>query len=860
VTLFRLFIVRRLLQERGRLAATLAGIALGIGVILAIRMANVSSLQGFRSAVDMTSGRTSLEITTPGSSIDERRLLTLAWLEEYGAVSPVVQGDWVAACGSCRGESLTVLGIDILRDRTFRDYRLVSVSSGRDPGSAQEFLRLLLDPHSVILTEKFARRHRLSCGQPLDVIVGDRVDSFVIRGLLKDEGPARAVDGNFAVMDIAAAQMAFRSIGRLTRIDLRLFEGISVEQAERAIASRLPSGLEAGRPARRGAQIEKMISAFQFNLQALSYIALLVGLFLIYNTVSISVLTRREEIGTLRALGTPRRTVLGLFLLEALLLAAAGCAAGLGFARFLAIGAVQLTAATVKTIYLGLVSAPPAVSADDVALAFAIGIPLALAAAAVPALEASRIAPTAAMRGSDRIETRFRLKLRTVLAPGLLFATGAWLATLGPVHGLPIFGFFSALAIMFGGASLTPVVLFILGRAGARPLGRLFKLQGRLALANLAGSIPRLGISVAALALSLSMMVAIAVMVGSFRATVGYWVGQMLQADLYISPVARSDALSSPGLSTEVESIAARQPSALAVDRFTRLEIPYGGAEVMLAASDFAVRMKYGSLAFKSPADGRAAMLGAIARDAVVVSESFALKYGKGVGDEVELPTPTGPAHFQVAAVFYDYTNDRGTVMMDRSVFARHYGDQPPANVSVYLRPGTDADTVRAAILSEAGNRHRLSVSTNPMLRREILAIFDSTFSITTALELIATVVALLGVAATLVTLNLERRHELTLLRLLGAERGQVRGIIVLEAVLIGFVALGIGLAVGMALSFLLIYVINVQSFGWTIQFHVPARDLVQMSILVLIATALSGFYPARRACALQLVERFADE
>jgi putative ABC transport system permease protein len=203
--------------------------------------------------------------------------------------------------------------------------------------------------------------------------------------------------------------------------------------------------------------------------------------------------------------------------------------------------------------------------------------------------------------------------------------------------------------------------------------------------------------------------------------------------------------------------------------------------------------------------------------------------------------------------VYYDYSSDRGVVVMDRGTFRKYFGELSPSGVAAYLKPGADPEQVRGEMIAMLDEGHRAFIFSNRTLRNEIMVVFDSTFAITYALELIAIAVAMLGVAGTLLTLVLERRRELSLLRLTGADRRQVRRMVIIEAALIGAVSQGIGLAVGLALSLVLIYVINLQSFGWTIQFHLPYAFLIQASIAVVIATSIAGIYPARRAAQLVL-------
>jgi putative ABC transport system permease protein len=869
MTLFRHFILRPLAGDKVRTATTVIGVALGIAVVIAIQLTNASSIRGFETALETVAGRTAVEIIGSGTGIDESRVSELAWLREFGIISPVIEGSAALVTGEVRSlnsrrqmEAVKVLGIDILRDQPFRDYRLLELQQRSESGgfsrrhddyTTQQFLEILTNERSVVITEKLATRRGYAIGGELRLMIGDRVTPFVVRGLLRNEGPARVLDGNFILMDIAAAQLAFDRLGRVDRLDVLLPAGADLQQSLDAIAARLPEGLSAQRPARRGEQVETMLAAFHANLTALSWIALIVGLFLVYNTVTISVVARRQEIGTLRALGLTRGRVLLLFLGEAAALAVAGIALGLGLARLLADAALTLTSRTVSTLYIAAVAAPPEMNGGHVWTAMAIGLPLSLAAAAVPALEASRVPPTAAMRGHDTLEMRTHLRPAALVLPVVFLVIACALAQLPPIGRRPVFAYASSFALVIGAALLVPAIMFGLAKIGRLALRRRLGVEGLLAHANLTSAIPRLSISVAALAVSLSMMVAIAVMIGSFRDTVVYWVGQTLRADLFIGPGIRPTVGSEQTISEDVIATLSRHPDVAALDRFRNLDLVYEGNLAVLGAGSFDVVLQQGSLLFKSPADARDRLRAAIGRDEVIVSEPFSMRYGKGDGDVIDVPTPHGPRPFRIAAVYYDYASDRGVVVMDHATFARHFGELPPSGVAAYLRDGADPERVRAELLDMLDDGHRAFIYSNRTLRTEILNVFDSTFAITYALELIAIAVAMLGVAGTLLTLVLERRRELSLLRLTGADRRQVRRMVIIEAALIGGVSQGIGLAVGLALSAVLIYVINVQSFGWTIQFHLPAAFLIQASIAVVIATSIAGIYPARRAAQLVL-------
>ncbi len=344
--LFKQFILRALIREKLRSVITVLGISLGVGVAIAIRIANAGALESFRAATDSVAGETSIQITGSAGRFDEMLLADLGWLRSYGQVSPVITGfAMIELPGSASpseveaeampGPYLQVLGVDVLRERGLRNYKLLRVGENGAEPDVRQLLMLLVDPESIVLTEQFAQRHQISIGSRITLLIGDSRRQFIVRGLLLNEGPARALQGNFALLDIAAAQLAFNRIGLLDRIDVKLNERSELGAIETEIRNKLSDRLTVLRPEAGYDQVEKMIAAFQFNLSALGSIALLVGLFLIYNTVSISVITRREEVGALRAVGASRPIILGLFLGEALLLSVVGTFLGLGFGRLL---------------------------------------------------------------------------------------------------------------------------------------------------------------------------------------------------------------------------------------------------------------------------------------------------------------------------------------------------------------------------------------------------------------------------------------------------------------------------------------------------------------------------------------------
>lgn len=877
--LFSQFILRALLREKVRTAIAVLGIALGVAVMIAVRMANRSVTDSFRAGVDAVSGQAALRILGTAGRFDEQRLAGLNWLADFGTVSPVVESyarlvppghSGPTLDRRDRGELFRVLGVDALADSPIRHYRLLKTNRDDREPSPHELMQLLVDPQVLVITERFSRRSGLQIGQAIRLSFGSRQQNFRVGGLLRDEGPARALDGNFILMDIAAAQEAMQKLGQMDYVDIKLRPGLDVDQAALAVRRRLPEGLTVEPPGARFERAETMIAAFHFNLAALSGIALLVGLFLIYNTVTVSVASRREEIGMLQAVGASRRMVVSLFLAEAAVIAAIGSVLGLALGSWLAGSAVLATATTVETFYIAEVARTSAralsPTVGEIALAVGVTIPLALIAAAVPAAWAAGVRPVEVIFGAGRLMRGVRPPRRLLAWASLLLATGWLLTRAGPVNGRPLFGFAAQLLLTLGGSLMVPAALWLACRViRGRLAWRLpvMWIPGYLAAANLQGAVSRVSISVAALAVSLGMMVAVAVMVGSFRDTVVYWLNTTLRADLFVRPAMLASSVMEARMDASAIARIRRDPDVATTGWFTSRQIPYGQYDVRLAASDVTTILDQRVLEFKSPGDARQAAHRTIGSDEVLVSESFSLRFGKQPGDMLELPTPDGNRRFRVAAVYYDYASNQGTVLLDGQTFRRHFRDDPgasPTNLSIYVRPGADPETVRTRLAREVGADQDLYFATADNVRREAMRVFDSTFTITYALELIAIVIAGLGVVSTLITLIYERQRDIALLSLVGATPRQVRHMVVVEAVLVGGVSQLVGLFIGLLLALVLIYVINVQSFGWTIQFHLPLGFLLQSTLAILAASGLCGLYPASRAANIHALDIVREE
>jgi putative ABC transport system permease protein len=687
------------------------------------------------------------------------------------------------------------------------------------------------------------------------LLINDQVREFTVRGVYPDSNGSECA----IVMDLAAAQRTLNRFGRVDRILLKTPEVPGLEQWQQRVRAALPAGVEVRSQGMGTNENRRMLAAFRWNLRLLSYIALIVGAFLIYNTISVSVVRRRPETGIVRALGASRRAVLVAFLGEAAFFGLAGAALGLPVGRAMASGAVKLMAATVESLYVSSRPGPVELSAWSVLLAFVIGIGVAIVSALSPAREASLVSPVEAMARGRRESTARVHKSRDLWLALVLGILAAAATRVPAIEGKPVFGYLAAVLLVVASALAIPAFTDAFISLFSRWLGKTLGVEALLAAQSLSASLRRTSVLVGALSTAIAMMTSVGIMVGSFRETVLIWMNDRLPADLYLRPAGEPAPDRHPTVSLELADKISQLPGIAGVDRLRAYEISYDGMPATLASVDLsALRSDHQSKFFSGRPTEH--VLSQIRNaDAVVVSEPFTYKHHVRAGDSITLALGTTRPSFRIVDVYYDYGSERGSILMDRQTMLRYLPDPAPSNLAIYVAPHASAETVREEI-TEASAGYRVLLFSNRDLRIEAIRIFDRTFAITYALEAVAVIVAVMGIAGALLALVIDRRREFGLLRFLGAAAGQVRRQILVEAGLLGLLANFAGLALGFALSLILIYVINKQSFGWTIRFHWPVAVLPGAIGVVYVATVLAGLYPAQVAVRLDPIEAVHEE
>ena len=807
---------------------TVLAVALGIASVLGIQIINRSALGAFRGGMRAVSGDADLSIVPRLSSLPES-LYTVA-LADPAVVQAWPVAEITAALQDRERYYLDIIGVDVF----------TPVESAPWSEASADVSRALADSGWAAITPGLAAEIGLAKGDTFGVSAGTRRARLTVGAIIDIQRVVPLASRKLVVMDIAQAQALLGTRGVLTGIDLRLAKGAD----PRAVATRLQAAIgpaaDVLTPAQREQRAEGLLSAFRLNLTALSLISLVVGFFLVHSATQAALVRRRTEFGILRATGATRTQVLGLILAEVSVLGMAGIAIGLPAGYLAARANIDVVSATISNLYL-----LKEIERLDVPLGLwlvsaAIGLLGAFIGAIGPALDLAR-ADVAELLAPIVVHERTSASARPLFITAVLVLalTALWYRTVGQAW-QPA-GFVLAIAVLLAIPFATPLLLQALARAWrVRSFGFGYSMR------SLGTRLQTASFAVASLGIAVAMLVGITIMVGSFRRTVTSWAGQTLRADIYVtSPSWRGAGAEGTIDSVTVAALLAH-PGVLYADRLRGFQGLAEGRRIGVAGVDFGIPAGEARFPLYAGDPARAFQL---VRDsgAVIITEPLSRKVHRGVGDSIALATPTGERRFRIAGVSYDYSSESGAVAMDLRTMTNAYGPGPINSVALYLPPGTDPERVIDALRARFAGVP-LNLRSNRSLRREVIRIFDQTFAVTRLLQLLALMVAAGGITLTLLILGRERRAELALYRALGAHRRQVFRFFVGKGAGIGVLGLVIGMAAGLVLAWILIFVINRAYFGWTIRVAWPWGQLAAGALTILAAAMLASVYPALRA------------
>jgi len=817
-----------------RAAVTMLALALGVALCSAVYLVNAGALEEFGQAARKLVGDADLVVRGARAGFPEALYGEIATLPGIDLADPMLELD-AAVAGV--PSTLHIIGLDPFRASSIQPALLGEF--GRD-------MRAMLDRDGIFLSVAAAAQLQRGVGDHLDVIVGARTRALRVLGILSES----SYPGRLGVMDIAQAQWTFDRLGILNRIDLRLLPDAHLALVQRELARLLPAGVAAVVPQVERDRAVNVTRAYRVNLNMLALVSLLTGAFLVFSTQSLSVLRRRSSLALLRALGLKRGELERMLLAEGLVLGFIGSCVGVAIGQAIAHLLLYLFAGDVGNGQLAVHGAE--LRAQPFAwLAFIlIGTAVAGLGAWIPAREAAARAPARALKAGDAESGLARVRTAP-LALGLI-ALGALLAFLPSVGGLPIFGYAAIAALLFGAVLLVPAtasrLLAHAPRTGKLPLD--------VAVAQLQGSVGQSTISLAAIIVSFSLMIAMAIMVYSFRESFEHWLEHILPADIQLRMAEASDTAylgipeqalvrTTPGV--ERAEFRRSQSISLAADR----------AQVVLIARDIDLARAPDELSLVRSL-GRGSRTAAL--EPLWVSEAMVDQYGARLGSRFELPLGGRRVPFQVVGVFRDYGRSTGSVVIDRGVYEAVSRDPTATDASLWLGPGADAAAVIERIRARLPSRDSVELRTTGDVRELSLRIFDRAFAVTYVLEAIAVLIGLVAVSFAASSTTLARRGEFGMLRHLGLLRRQVLVMLASEGVVMSLVGVLYGLVLGGCLSLVLVYVVNRQSFSWSVDLAIPWTEVAAFSSILVIAAAVTATLSGRTAMSVDAIRAVRED
>jgi putative ABC transport system permease protein len=819
--------LRYITSHRVQGALSILGVALGVAVVFSIDLVTQSSRTAFRLSTEAVTGRATHHVIGGSGGITEAAYRHLRVDLGFRASAPLVEG--YVAVDAMAGRALQLVGVDPFAEAPFRAH--LGALTGVDLGA------FILSP-AVYMPDGLCDEFGIVVGDTIEIRTPTRRTTVTLIGRIDTESRASRGLENVILADISTAQEVLGQNGRLSRIDLILPTDNNIPQRLRQA---LPAGTDVIESALRTNQVEKMTSAFSRNLFSLSLLALVVGMFLIYNTMTFSVVQRRALIGDLRTLGVTRREIFSLVLSEAAAIGAIGTLLGLLLGFALSRVLLDMVTRTINDLYFVLSVSEVYISPAVLTKAVAMGLGATVLSASIPARDATHTAPSFVQNRSVS-ESRARDLIPRLSVAGLaLLVIGAVMLWAPVRHHLV--SYLGLPPLIAGFALLTPGALVLAVASLPSILKRAMGFLGRMAIRAIVSQLSRASVAIAALAIAVGTTVGVTTMVGSFRQSVVQWLEVTLDAGLYVSPPtlvsSRNDDTLDPALVQALTTI----DGVTGANYIRSMLVETGRGIANLAAieqtprSEQRFRFIEGEAveAWKRLKEGQA----------IVVSEPYAYRYKVDVGDSVILLTADGYRAFGVVGVYRDCASDIGTVLLDRAVYRRHWHDDAVSGVGLFLDDSSRADDVRSRIHELAGSTAGVVLRSNQDLRELSIEVFDRTFAITNVLRMLTVVVAFVGVLSALMALQLERAREFGVLRALGLTPGQLWRLVTLQTGVMGFLAGIIALPFGLILAAVLTLVINKRSFGWTLELQLSPEVFVQAVLLAVVAALLAGVYPS---------------
>lgn len=841
------------------------GIALGVSVFVGVRALNETTLKGFQAVFSAASQDADLIVEGSRNGLDQSLVQKVSQNPSVESAAPIlVNYARPTNTSDTKEQKLSsrrylILGLDLLSKNTSQAYGLDK--EDKKTVHIPNPLIFAMNPQAILVSQSFSQRESLKAGQKLSFFTSAGQRQFVIAGTYQENQLSKGLGGDVMIMNLKSAQIMFSRQGKVDRIALHLKNNYPPKQAKKSLEEYLGPAVNVSIPGQNNERASKMLGSMQVGLTMASLLALLIGQFLIYNTMTTAIIRRRPEIGILRAIGSTRKQLALLWFAEALayglLGAILGVGAGLGVAQL----SLGFFSENISNLYEAIDLRSLHFSRSTIVLGILSG-PFATALAAIlPIREALRISPVDAAR-VDRPPQNPQQTVTRLLFAGMALLTVTMLTNAVIESAGLYLGAALQLGLTLGFALCAPWGIVKL-TVFARPfIGWILGPSGYLAGDNIVKSPIRSGITVAALMVAVGGVLSISALVFSLKSTISTWLDNVLTGDYYISASSPLGGQNGTLIDRSFQREILKYPE---VDTSIPMRFTFENVDnkpallIVMPGNDFGRRAKVPIVAGNLDQARKTLISG----ESVVVSQNFARIRQKKLGDPISVSTANGSREFTISLICVDYSSEHGTLFFDRSVYDQEFKDTRVNTFNVFLKKATSAQRRKAIaeeLRSEFGAKYDLFVLENSAFRGSILKTVEDSFMVTYAMELVAICIALLGIVNTLFAAVLERTREIGVLRALGANRRHIRLAVVSEAFLIGALAGGFGVVAGYVLGYVMVTTITSGAFGWLLPFHWPWTASLLCALGAAFLSGISGLIPAERAATVDIVEALSYE
>ncbi|MFN0205055.1 MAG: FtsX-like permease family protein [Planctomycetota bacterium] len=817
-----------------RFIITVLGVATGVASILATMTATRAAVSSLSEGIEEVAGRARLEITQSGG-MQESFLSKLRPLARDAVIAPVVEE---FAMVPKLKDTIRVLGVDF-----FIDTQIRSFGAELKGNFSEEILNQALRGEGALVPERLAKELDISIGQKLTILSRSKPVDVAVLGLLRPSKLTSAWNRTI-LTDINYAQEIFGKNGRVDRIDLLPRGKLTTAQLQQNAKGYLEPGMRLEEPRTRGEQAANMVRALEFNLTALSGISLIVGAVLVATMLATSVVQRRPILALLRSLGATNRQIIAVILFEAFVIGLLGGVVGILGGYGGAQAAIANIRSTISVVVQGVPSSEIELPPTAIPLGLGVGILVSLIAAILPLREALRTPPIQGLRRERPKLLSSRSWMRASAAAVILLISSFVFSQLPPVGDLPYAALLSILALFVCVLVISSPALDAATRFIAK-FDKSFGLILRMASAALSAGRTRAAWAAGAVGMAVALAIAITTMVGSFRTTVTDFLNQTIQSDVWIRPATAATGVHVGRLDPEIVNIALQQFGPDVVDPFHETWAFIGNKPVAVCGGEYRVVLRGAGLPFRDGRDPADVFREAIKNNTILINEPLANRFHVREGDLLKLTVPGGFFERRVEGVFYDYSRSEGMMVMDRSDYLSVFPDDGPKDMSLFLNPGESPEAARAKMIELLGGRFRVDILLNREIRSEGMRAFERTFEITRVLELVSRIVSIVAVITVLSALVDERRHDFALVRAVGGAKLQIIGTVVWQGAILGFVSIAGGILFGILGGIVLVKVVNLQSFGWTMRFALPWGDIASVASAVITTCVGAALVPA---------------